>query len=436
MLPTRCGRSCWCANAGRGAPRGLAPGVNELGRHAAVQPAASSAAARFGGPLVATSANLSGEPVLTDNAEVETRLGAGRRWVPAPRPADRPAGRRPGVSRDRRPPSPDPTGPRQRADRTRSARCDCPRPMLALGGQMKATIALGWGRRAVVSPHLGDMETPRGLALLRQAPRICRRCYGVRAEALCCDAHPGYASARLARALGVAGAAGVPPCRACLGAAAESRGDRGLDRLHLGRRRSGPDGYDLGRRGAGRRSRTLAAAAPVFARSGCSAATRRRVSRGVRRSPCSGRTVRTGARTTRTRHCCAKPGNAGLNCPPCTSIGRLFDAAAAMLGLVATAKLRRPGADASGGRVHRRRQPAHPAAVASRSARRVAHRLGAVCRCCVITRRSVASRAASFHASLAAALLEQARTLRAETGITPARPHRRRVPEPPCWPRP
>ena len=29
----------------------------------------------FGAPLVATSANLSGEPVLTDKAEVEARLG-------------------------------------------------------------------------------------------------------------------------------------------------------------------------------------------------------------------------------------------------------------------------------------------------------------------------------------------------------------------------
>ena len=50
--------------------------------------------------------------------------------------------------------------------------------------QMKVTVALGWGRRAVVSPHLGDMDTPRGVALLRQTVEDLQALYGVQAELL------------------------------------------------------------------------------------------------------------------------------------------------------------------------------------------------------------------------------------------------------------
>ena len=63
---------------------------------------------------------------------------------------------------------------------------------------MKNTIALGWGRRVVMSPHIGDLDTPRSLVVFEQVIADFQRLYGVQAEAIVCDAHPGYASSRWA----------------------------------------------------------------------------------------------------------------------------------------------------------------------------------------------------------------------------------------------
>ena len=54
----------------------------------------------------------------------------------------------------------------------------CPRPILAVGGQFKATFALGRGRHAFLSHHLGDLDHyeayrafVKDVALLRAALR-------------------------------------------------------------------------------------------------------------------------------------------------------------------------------------------------------------------------------------------------------------------------
>ncbi len=56
----------------------LAPGLAELGALLPYSPLHDLIAGAFAGPLVATSGNLSGEPVLTQAAEAERRLAVGR----------------------------------------------------------------------------------------------------------------------------------------------------------------------------------------------------------------------------------------------------------------------------------------------------------------------------------------------------------------------
>ncbi|MEJ2326220.1 MAG: Sua5/YciO/YrdC/YwlC family protein [Chromatiaceae bacterium] len=149
------------------------------------------------GPVVATSGNISGEPVLTDNAEASRRLagiadGLLQHDRPIVRPADDPVYRR--------------IGGRMRPLRMGRGSAPCElglpwelsRPVLAVGGHMKGTVALAWDRRVVVSPHIGEMDSPRSLDVFEQVAADLQSLYGVRAERLLCDAHPGYTTHRWA----------------------------------------------------------------------------------------------------------------------------------------------------------------------------------------------------------------------------------------------
>jgi hydrogenase maturation protein HypF len=175
----------------------VAPGCGEIGAMLPYSPLHHLLLEDFGAPLVATSGNPSGEPVLTDNAEAEKRLAhVADAFLHHNRPIARPAD--------------DPVC-RVILGKARAMRLgrgnapleiDLPfrlaRPVLALGGHLKNTVALGWENRAVVSPHLGDMDAPRSLALLKRVAGDLQKLYGVNAEALACDAHPGYGTTRLA----------------------------------------------------------------------------------------------------------------------------------------------------------------------------------------------------------------------------------------------
>ena len=73
-------------------------------------------------------------------------------------------------------------------------------PTLAVGGHMKGAVALGWGRRVVVSPHIGEIDSPRAMHVFAQVIADLQALHGVAAERIVCDAHPDYASTRWAAA--------------------------------------------------------------------------------------------------------------------------------------------------------------------------------------------------------------------------------------------
>lgn len=176
----------------------IAPGLGEIGAMLPYSPLHHLLAQDFGGPLVATSANLSGEPVLTDSEEVCKRLGGVcDAYLHHNRPILRPA---------------DDSVVRVIAGRPRPLRigrglgplelglpAPLPAPTLAVGGHMKNTVALAWDRRVVLSPHIGDLDSPRSLAVFRQVIDDLCRLYRVEPRVLLCDAHPNYTSSRWAR---------------------------------------------------------------------------------------------------------------------------------------------------------------------------------------------------------------------------------------------
>ncbi len=176
----------------------VAPGLDEIGVFLPYSPLHQLLLERIGAPVVATSGNISGEPVLTDNDEARRRLasvadGFLQHDRPIVRPADDPVFRRiAGAMRPLR------IG-RGCAPREIMLPWQQPQPLLAVGGHMKGTVALAWGRRVVVSPHIGEMDSPRSLAVFEQLGADLQALYGVRAKKLVCDAHPGYTTTRWAR---------------------------------------------------------------------------------------------------------------------------------------------------------------------------------------------------------------------------------------------
>lgn len=176
----------------------IAPGLDEIGVLLPYSPLHFLLLRDFAGPLVATSANISGEPVMTNNQQVEQRLAhVVDAFLHHNRPIERPADdsvyrviyNRPRPIRLGRGVAP--------LELTLPVKLDT--PTLALGGHMKNSIALAWEDRVVISPHIGDLDTPRSLEVFQQVCLDLQQLYQVQAEQLVCDAHPAYASHRWAK---------------------------------------------------------------------------------------------------------------------------------------------------------------------------------------------------------------------------------------------
>lgn len=93
-------------------------------------------------------------------------------------------------------------------------------PILALGALLQVTVALAEGRRAVLSQHIGDVETVEGMDALEEAVRKLRGLTSIEPRVVTHDAHPDLPTTHLARQLAgevVGGALSPADWRALLG---------------------------------------------------------------------------------------------------------------------------------------------------------------------------------------------------------------------------
>jgi hydrogenase maturation protein HypF len=175
----------------------VSPNLGDIGVMLPYSPLHHLLLDEFGGPLVATSGNVRGEPVLTEPDEAQARLsfiadGFLHHNRPIARPAEDPVCRiMAGAVRPLR--MGRGTAP---IELELSTRVNI--PTLAVGAYQKNTVALAYGDRAIVSPHLGDQSTPRGRAIFAQTILDLQRLYGIRAERVLHDAHPQFPSTRWA----------------------------------------------------------------------------------------------------------------------------------------------------------------------------------------------------------------------------------------------
>lgn len=151
--------------------------------------------------IVATSANPGGEPLVVDDADARRRLAGIADLI---------------VTHNR--------AIVVRADDSlaqlisgapaflRRARGYVPEPImladdgpatLALGAHLKATVTLTRGREAFVSQHVGDLDSAETVRFYRETIDHLIAIVGVRAERIASDLHPDYRSSQLAETFGL-----------------------------------------------------------------------------------------------------------------------------------------------------------------------------------------------------------------------------------------
>ena len=152
-------------------------------------------------PLIATSGNLSDEPIAISNEEAASRLkNIADHFLMHNRPIVRACDD--SVVRLTR----------GRAGILRRARGYAPLgilvgrdlpPVLAVGGHLKNTVAIAVGRDVFLSQHIGDLETLEARQAFERAIADLCRLYSFKPEAVVCDLHPDYASTHWAESSGL-----------------------------------------------------------------------------------------------------------------------------------------------------------------------------------------------------------------------------------------
>jgi hydrogenase maturation protein HypF len=154
-----------------------------------------------GEPVVATSGNVSDEPICTDEREALDRLrGIADLFLVHNRPIHRYV---------------DDSVARIILGRElvlRRARGYAPLPItvarpipeaLAVGGHLKNTFAVSRGANVFVSQHIGDLETEQSLRAFRAEIGAMRTMYAIKETQVVSDLHPDYLSTRYARETGL-----------------------------------------------------------------------------------------------------------------------------------------------------------------------------------------------------------------------------------------
>ena len=189
-----------------------APGNPYLGAMLPYTPLHHLLLAELGFPVVATSGNLSDEPICTDEIEALERLGGIADFFlvhnrPIVRHVDDSIVRvmlvREMVLRRARGYAPLPILLNSQLSTLNS------QPVLAVGAHLKNTVALSVGPQVFISQHIGDLETEPAHNAFRRVTADFQKLYEVKPQIIAADLHPDYLSTKYAKEM--KGRAGSPP---------------------------------------------------------------------------------------------------------------------------------------------------------------------------------------------------------------------------------
>ena len=176
---------------------GVAPGLRELGLMLPYTPLHHLLMTRAARPLVMTSGNLSDEPIAHDDDDATARLSP---MVDGLLQHDRPIHIRCDDSVVRATPGRVQVLRRSRgyAPERMGLAFDAKRPVLAVGAELKNTVSVAKNDWVVPSHHIGDLEHLATYRSFLQAVEHLPRLYGVVPELIAHDMHPEYLSSKWA----------------------------------------------------------------------------------------------------------------------------------------------------------------------------------------------------------------------------------------------
>lgn len=214
-------------------------------------------------------------------------------------------------------------------------------PLVAVGPHLKNTFTLVAGHTAYVSPHIGDLENLESLSHFRASLERYRALFRIDPEVVVCDLHPGYLSTRVAQELGLAATLRVQHHHAHVAAVAAEHGvDERVVGVALDGTGYGPDGRVWGAEilvsdlvGYERRAHLAYAPLPggdVAAREPWRAAAGYL---SLEPNAASAFAAAFDGISDQLRTVVSRQIERTLNAPLASSMGRLFDAAAAILGV-------------------------------------------------------------------------------------------------------
>lgn len=289
--------------------------------------------------LVMTSANPGGEPLVIDNAEARIRLtGIADAWLMHDRDIVvrcddsllRLENNQPQFIRRAR-------GYTPKAIRLAQAGP----PVLALGGHFKNTVCVTRGDEAFLSQHIGGLDNPATCAMLREVSQHLLDILQVRPERIAHDRHPDFYSTRLAQELAAQWGIPAMPIQHHHAHIAAVMAEHHLDEPVLG---LALDGVGLGNddlawggellRLEGVQLERIGHLAPLRLPGGDRAAREPwRMAASVLFDLGHADAISRRFADQAQASGIARLLQSGANCPPTTSLGRHFDAAAGLLGL-------------------------------------------------------------------------------------------------------
>lgn len=187
------------ANGAQRLPAAIAPGLDTFGFMLPTTPLHVLLLRRMSRPVVMTSGNRSSEPQITDDGEARERLVA---IAPFALVHDRDIVNRVDdsvvrvvacearVMRRSRGFAPAPVC-------LPAGFADAP-PVLAAGGDLKSAFCMVRNGQAVLSQHIGDLDEPGTLCDFERMQRLYRQMLDFTPTAIARDLHPGYRSCRIA----------------------------------------------------------------------------------------------------------------------------------------------------------------------------------------------------------------------------------------------